>query len=126
MYVVSDRFDAVECIAWAAERGILFVAPGDAVYGGMLVGENPRVGDLPEAGTTVPKEFELGGRTAGRVFTPAERVAEVSGWARQRLESWQSRWDKEATDARQRWEDGERLLKLARRFAALAFITEYL
>jgi GTP-binding protein len=29
------------------ERGILFVAPGDAVYGGMLVGENPRVGDLP-------------------------------------------------------------------------------
>jgi GTP-binding protein len=29
------------------ERGILFVAPGDAVYSGMLVGENPRVGDLP-------------------------------------------------------------------------------
>lgn len=29
------------------ERGILFVGPNDAVYGGMLVGENPRVGDLP-------------------------------------------------------------------------------
>ncbi len=29
------------------ERGILFVGPGDAVYEGMLVGENPRVGDLP-------------------------------------------------------------------------------
>jgi len=28
-------------------RGVLFVGPGDAVYGGMLVGENPRVGDLP-------------------------------------------------------------------------------
>ena len=28
-------------------RGILFLAPGDAVYDGMLVGENPRVGDLP-------------------------------------------------------------------------------
>ena len=28
-------------------RGILFVAPGDAIYGGMLIGENPRVGDLP-------------------------------------------------------------------------------
>jgi len=28
-------------------RGILFVGPGDAVYEGMLVGENPRVGDLP-------------------------------------------------------------------------------
>lgn len=29
------------------ERGVLFVGPGDAIYGGMLVGENPRVGDLP-------------------------------------------------------------------------------
>lgn len=29
------------------DRGILFVGPGDAVYAGMLVGENPRVGDLP-------------------------------------------------------------------------------
>ena len=29
------------------DRGALFVAPGDAVYAGMLVGENPRVGDLP-------------------------------------------------------------------------------
>ena len=29
------------------ERGILFVAPGDAIYGGMLIGENPRLGDLP-------------------------------------------------------------------------------
>ncbi|MCB1132687.1 MAG: translational GTPase TypA, partial [Verrucomicrobiae bacterium] len=29
------------------ERGILFVGPNDAVYEGMLIGENPRVGDLP-------------------------------------------------------------------------------
>nr|MCU0781873.1 GTP-binding protein [Akkermansiaceae bacterium] len=29
------------------ERGILFVGPNDAVYAGMLIGENPRVGDLP-------------------------------------------------------------------------------
>jgi len=29
------------------ERGVLFLAAGDAVYSGMLVGENPRVGDLP-------------------------------------------------------------------------------
>ncbi len=29
------------------ERGVLFVAPGDAVYQGMLVGENPRADDLP-------------------------------------------------------------------------------
>ena len=29
------------------DRGILFVGPNDAIYGGMLVGENPRVGDMP-------------------------------------------------------------------------------
>jgi GTP-binding protein len=29
------------------DRGVLFVGPGDAIYNGMLVGENPRVGDLP-------------------------------------------------------------------------------
>lgn len=29
------------------ERGKLFVAPGDQCYVGMLVGENPRAGDLP-------------------------------------------------------------------------------
>jgi len=28
-------------------RGVLFIGAGDAVYDGMLVGENPRVGDLP-------------------------------------------------------------------------------
>jgi GTP-binding protein len=29
------------------ERGKLFIAPGDIVYDGMLVGENPRTDDLP-------------------------------------------------------------------------------
>jgi len=29
------------------DRGTLFVGPNDAIYGGMLVGENPRVGDMP-------------------------------------------------------------------------------
>ena len=29
------------------DRGTLFVGAGDAIYCGMLVGENPRVGDLP-------------------------------------------------------------------------------
>ncbi len=29
------------------DRGILFVGPNDAIYPGMLVGENPRVGDMP-------------------------------------------------------------------------------
>lgn len=29
------------------DRGLLFVAPGDAVYCGMLVGENPRTDNLP-------------------------------------------------------------------------------
>jgi GTP-binding protein len=29
------------------ERGRLFVEPGDQVYAGMIVGENPREGDIP-------------------------------------------------------------------------------
>ena len=29
------------------DRGVLLVAANDAIYGGMLVGENPRVGDMP-------------------------------------------------------------------------------
>ncbi len=29
------------------DRGVLFVGANDAIYGGMLVGENPRVGDMP-------------------------------------------------------------------------------
>jgi GTP-binding protein len=29
------------------DRGTLFVGAGDAIYTGMLVGENPRIGDLP-------------------------------------------------------------------------------
>jgi GTP-binding protein len=29
------------------DRGVLFVGAGDAIYTGMLVGENPRLGDLP-------------------------------------------------------------------------------
>jgi len=28
------------------ERSTLFVAPGDAVYGGMVIGENARPGDM--------------------------------------------------------------------------------
>ena len=33
-------------LANLAERATLFVAPGDAVYEGMLVGENSRPGDM--------------------------------------------------------------------------------
>ena len=29
------------------DRGVLFVGAGDSIYTGMLVGENPRLGDLP-------------------------------------------------------------------------------
>ncbi len=39
-----------ECIGYglanAQERGMLFVSPGDKVYGGMIVGENPKNEDL--------------------------------------------------------------------------------
>ncbi len=59
------------------ERGILFVAPGDAVYEGMLVGENPRVGDLP---VNPVKEKHLDNmRSAGKdktsKLTPALRFS---------------------------------------------------
>jgi GTP-binding protein len=59
------------------ERGILFVAPGDAVYGGMLIGENPRVGDLP---VNPVKEKHLDNmRSAGKdktsKLTPALRFS---------------------------------------------------
>lgn len=42
--------EAGECIGYglanAQERGTLFVSPGDKVYGGMIVGENPKGDDL--------------------------------------------------------------------------------
>ncbi len=42
--------EAGECITYglanAQERGALFVSPGDKVYGGMIVGENPKGDDL--------------------------------------------------------------------------------
>jgi GTP-binding protein len=46
--LVSDRRGAVAAFALynLQERGTLFVAPGDAVYEGMIVGENSRAEDL--------------------------------------------------------------------------------
>ncbi|MFM7071872.1 MAG: PQQ-binding-like beta-propeller repeat protein, partial [Planctomycetota bacterium] len=68
------------------------------------------------AATEVPKEFELGGRTAGSQFTPAQRAAEVAGWARQRLEAWQNRWNPDLPDATRQLDDCGRLLQLVRQF----------
>jgi len=70
------------------------------------------------AATEVPKEFELGGQSAGSRFTPAERAAEAAGWARQRLEAWQTRWNSDLADAGRQWEDCGRLLDLVRQFGA--------
>ncbi|MEI8037684.1 MAG: translational GTPase TypA [Verrucomicrobiota bacterium] len=58
-------------------RGTLFAAPGDAVYAGMLVGENPRVGDMP---VNPVKEKHLDNmRSAGKdktsKLTPAIRFS---------------------------------------------------
>ena len=46
--LVADRTGAVTSYALfnLQERGTLFVAPGDEVYEGMVVGENPRVEDM--------------------------------------------------------------------------------
>jgi len=46
--LVADRLGAVTSYALfnLQERGVLFVAPGDEVYEGMIVGENPRSDDM--------------------------------------------------------------------------------
>ena len=46
--LVADRLGSVTSYALfnLQERGALFVAPGDEVYEGMVVGENPRVEDM--------------------------------------------------------------------------------
>jgi GTP-binding protein len=46
--LVSDRAGAVTAFSCfqLQERGSLFVAPGDEVYGGMVIGENARADDL--------------------------------------------------------------------------------
>ncbi|MGD7654557.1 MAG: translational GTPase TypA [Verrucomicrobiales bacterium] len=46
--ISMDKGQATTYALQALEgRGTLFVGPGDEIYEGMLVGENPRVGDLP-------------------------------------------------------------------------------
>ena len=46
--LVADRTGAVTAYALfnLQERGVLFVSPGDEVYEGMIVGENPRADDM--------------------------------------------------------------------------------
>ena len=46
--LVADRTGAVTAYALfnLQERGVLFVAPGEEVYEGMIVGENPRADDM--------------------------------------------------------------------------------
>ncbi|MEY4176806.1 MAG: hypothetical protein RLY70_380 [Planctomycetota bacterium] len=83
----------------------------------LLVGKYAeQVRQCAAAATEVPKEFELGGHAAGSRFTPAERAAEVAGWARQRLEAWQVRWNPDQLDAARQLDDCGRLLEIVRRF----------
>lgn len=76
--VSMEKGDATPYSLQALEdRGILFVGPGDAVYEGMLVGENPRAGDLP---VNPVKEKHLDNmRSAGKdktsKLTPARRFS---------------------------------------------------
>ncbi|MGB7962452.1 MAG: translational GTPase TypA, partial [Propionicimonas sp.] len=46
--LVADRTGSVTAYALfnLQERGVLFVSPGDEVYEGMIVGENPRADDM--------------------------------------------------------------------------------
>jgi GTP-binding protein len=58
-------------------RGKLFVAPGDPVYDGMLVGENPRTDDLPVNPTRSKQltNFRAAGGDKGIQLTPPIRFS---------------------------------------------------
>ena len=58
-------------------RGKLFVAPGDQVYDGMIVGENPRTDDLPVNPTRAKQltNFRAAGSDKGIALTPPIRFS---------------------------------------------------
>ena len=58
-------------------RGKLFVAPGDTVYAGMLIGENPRADDLPVNPTKAKQltNFRSAGSEKGDGLTPPIRFS---------------------------------------------------
>ncbi len=58
-------------------RGKLFVAPGDIVYAGMLIGENPRADDLPVNPTKAKQltNFRSAGSEKGDGLTPPIRFS---------------------------------------------------
>jgi len=58
-------------------RGKLFVAPGDQVYDGMIVGENPRTDDLPVNPTRSKQltNFRAAGNDKGIALTPPIRFS---------------------------------------------------
>ncbi len=59
------------------DRGKLFVEPGDQVYEGMIVGENPRTDDLPVNPTRSKQltNFRAAGSDKGIQLTPAIRFS---------------------------------------------------
>ncbi|HYF37744.1 MAG TPA: translational GTPase TypA [Prosthecobacter sp.] len=59
------------------ERGKLFVAPGDPVYDGMIVGENPRADDLPVNPTRSKQltNFRAAGGEKGIQLTPPTKFS---------------------------------------------------
>ncbi|MCB1226268.1 MAG: translational GTPase TypA, partial [Verrucomicrobiales bacterium] len=73
--------EAGEATAYALdtiqERGKLFIAPGDPVYDGMLVGENPRTDDLPVNPTRSKQltNFRAAGSDKGAQLAPPIRFS---------------------------------------------------
>jgi GTP-binding protein len=57
------------------QRGRLFVAPGEEVYGGQIVGENPRKNDLPVNPTKAKQldNIRSSGDGKGIMLTPPVR-----------------------------------------------------
>jgi len=61
----------------AQERGMLFVSPGEEVYEGMIVGENPRNEDVPVNAVRAKQltNFRSQGEGKGIQLTPATKLS---------------------------------------------------
>jgi GTP-binding protein len=59
------------------ERGKLFIAPGDLIYEGMIVGENPRTDDLPVNPTRAKQltNFRSAGNDKNAALPPPQRFS---------------------------------------------------
>jgi predicted membrane GTPase involved in stress response len=72
-----QRQEVVFALDAIQERGRLFVAPGEEVYEGMIVGENPRQEDIPVNATKAKQltNFRSQGEGKGIQLTPPVKLS---------------------------------------------------